>query len=388
MRRILLIAALLLLPVSSVMATTTITAVVGTQSNPDGVPHRPVTITYSSDVDVRAFALDLAVDNGTNIGDNPPTDFLAGESVNPNTGYGIFPSRFRDFIDPANPDPCWSNATNYNPTTAWDEPGAENTGLGWPSMVVELGTLYKGEPNKPALTGTLFTFDVNSEMVSDCNLTITADDLRGAIVGSDANEITATNLPYTIQITFAPVGCTVPDVVGMTRDAAIAAIATAGFTGGIADNNVAGSGEPVSQVIAQDQTAGSTIDCATVITLDVVSEPFKPDHPDYATWASVGKPTCWAYERQCKGDANGTKQILYWVSQQDLDILRTGLNKTVLPAGAICADFNHQKQILYRVSQQDLDILRVYLNKTVVPSCDATYMNYWCTPGNPCPTAP
>jgi len=170
MTRILLIAAMLL-PVASAMAAVTITADVNATSHThDGVKHKTVTIGYTSDVNVRAFALDINVDNGTNIGDNAPTGFLRGESISTTgKGYGIFPGRFRDFIDPVAQD--WGDA-NYMPVTPAGAPGAEGTGLGLPRMVVELGTLYSGGPNTPDLSGTLFTFDVNSEGKADCNLTV------------------------------------------------------------------------------------------------------------------------------------------------------------------------------------------------------------------------
>jgi hypothetical protein len=336
MRRILLIAALLL-PISSAMATTTITAVDEGHFDIDGVQHAKIRIDYTSDVNVRAFALDLAVDNGTNIGDNNPTDFLAGESVAPSKGYGIFPSRFRDFIDPANPD--WGDG-NYMPATAWDEPGAENTGLGWPSMVVELGTLYSGDANRPDLTGTLFKFDVNSEGAADCNLTITADDLRGGLVDEDAAEITATNLPASLYIEFAAPECVK---------------STASFY------NWWKGGDDVQTIYP---TIYSSLGAAP--------------------WSS---PDCYCYPRHCRGDADGlpvNPGTRIWVSLADLSLLRSSVNKLynsgTFPANGICADFTHSPVAPTAgipVSLADLSLLRSHINKynatpnATVKCCDA-----------------
>jgi hypothetical protein len=404
MRRILLIAAMLL-PVTSAMAAVTITADVNAvQVMRDGVPHKTVTISFVSDVNVRAFALDIDVDNGTNIGDNAPTNFLRGESISPvivpgkAKGYGIFPGRFRDFIDPTTPD--WDDS-NYMPITPWND--APNTGLGWPSMIVELGTLWaagSGDINRPDLTGVLFTFDVNSENQSDCNLTVAANDLRGGIVGNDAAEITDTNLPFTKKITFAA-GCTVPSCVGLTRAACITLLAATTPPQTAVDHNVPGTGQPLGQVIAQSPAAAGA--CTGTVTIDVVSYPIKimtTAASLYVNWQNRGRPACWAYPRQCHGDADGKKLGTY-TGAPDLTIYRSAVGKVdaQLPPGGICADFDHKKLGTW-VGAPDLTIYRAYVGKVdaqnplcggvvsppVYPSADVNY-HYWCIPtGSTCPT--
>ena len=408
MKRILLIAAMLL-PVASALATEVlITADVNTAQfkvNGVGPYHKTVTIKYVATVDVRAFALDINVDNGMNIGDANVRDYNTGESIDPSIipgkkkGYGIFPGRFRDFVNPSNPDPCYAMG-NYNPTTPWDSPGAENTGLGWPRIVVELGTLWatgSGDINKPALSGTLFTFDVNSEDGNDCNMTVAVNALRGSIVGNTGAAITDTNLPFTKKITFQQ-GCTVPNCIGLTSLQCIAAIGAAGFSSWKEDS-VPGTGQALHQVIWQLQTPGTSWPCDTRIDFNEVNWPIKPTASFYGNWLLRGRPACWAYPRQCRGDVDGKKQLQYWVGSNDLNFLRSAKDKleSVLPPipGGICADFTHSKQLQYWVGSNDLNILRSFKDKleSLVPLCgnvlwpcsDPNY-NYWCLPtGVTCP---
>jgi hypothetical protein len=108
-------------------------------------------------------------------------------------------------------------------------------------------------------------------------------------------------------------------------------------------------------------------------------------------WAAWGKPNCWCYQYQCRGDINGKKTGLYRVHLSDLQLLATAYNKTdtalaAIPNG-ICADINHKKTGLYRVHLTDLAELAKYYNKTdaSVPSCDAAPLttgpyNFWKVP--------
>jgi len=190
MKKVLMVVVMLLLA-APVMANTSITAVKeGSPVSVDGKLIQTVRIDYSSDVNVRAFALEIEV-NGLGSMKNI-RDFNVGESngAQPGgkSGYGIFPSRFRDFINPVGPN--WTNP-NYMPLVAYNEPESTNTGIGFRKWIVEMGTLFAGDANKPALSGTLFRFDVNNE--ADCNqfvLTVVANALRGGVVGDDAAGIT------------------------------------------------------------------------------------------------------------------------------------------------------------------------------------------------------
>lgn len=104
----------------------------------------------------------------------------------------------------------------------------------------------------------------------------------------------------------------------------------------------------------------------------------------YTDWVSFGKPACWCYEHQCRGDADGVKQLVFWVYSNDLTILKSAYALPGTPPGnGICADIDHQKQLVFRVYSNDLAILKTYYALPSVPSCgsppDADY-NYWTTP--------
>ena len=178
------------------------------------------------DVNVRAFALDINIDGNSTFANI--RDFNKGEANGAvpggKSGYGIFPSRFRDFVNPLTPDACYANPS-YNPTAAWNEPGTtdHNSGMGWPKMIVEMGTLYAGDANRPALTGTLFRFDVNGNGQSGTfHLAVKPNALRGSVVNSDGNTITPVVSTGT-DITFASDCATPLNEIGQLVAAALAA---------------------------------------------------------------------------------------------------------------------------------------------------------------------
>jgi len=407
MRRILLIVAMLL-PVASAMAATSISAVQeGDVFEINGVQHAKIRIDYATDVDIRAFALSISVDNGTNIGDNAPTDFLAGESIDPNKGYGIFPSRFRDFIDPGDPD--WGDA-NYMPVTAWNEPGAENTGLGWPSMVVELGTLYSGDGNKPDSAGTLFKFDVNSEGQGDCNLVIAVDALRGGVVDSDAEEVTPTFPTNPLYIAFAspppppPASITYPATHDTGRYT-VSWAASAGATGYQVEKDLNGGGYSqvydgaglsfladalegtnTFRVLAYNDGGSSAY---TTGSPSVVTYCFGAAVTGQAQWLAAGRPRCWCYPRQCHGDADGLQEgkspLIWWVGSNDLTVLKAAWQKDTATVYAApdpngCADFDRAEEgkspLIFRIGSNDLLVLKS--NWQQDPNAD-------CLPGNRTP---
>nr|NIR25891.1 hypothetical protein [Gammaproteobacteria bacterium]NIR65503.1 hypothetical protein [candidate division Zixibacteria bacterium]NIW98150.1 hypothetical protein [Phycisphaerae bacterium] len=108
---------------------------------------------------------------------------------------------------------------------------------------------------------------------------------------------------------------------------------------------------------------------------------------EYSDWVTWGKPDCWCYRRQCRGDIDGIQTGPFWVAIPDLNIFRNCFNvfDPVLPPGCICADLDHIKTGPFRVAIPDLNIFRAYFNQFVVPICDqpAIYTgpyNFWTEP--------
>ncbi|HML76496.1 MAG TPA: hypothetical protein PKB02_18535 [Anaerohalosphaeraceae bacterium] len=121
----------------------------------------------------------------------------------------------------------------------------------------------------------------------------------------------------------------------------------------------------------------------------------KDTAPFFADWQSFGEPACWAFRKNCKGDADGlfqsNKQGKWAVGTNDLNILLPAFQVMEAPAGpgimtivnGICADFDHaaqsNKQGKWRVGTNDLNILLTNWQKMdpAVPDCDMTNYNFW-----------
>lgn len=131
--------------------------------------------------------------------------------------------------------------------------------------------------------------------------------------------------------------------------------------------------------------------------------------PFYGDWVTLGRPACWAFERNCNGDANG-KAIVHpvlgttYVTTDDLNILIAGWNVKEAPkgigvvaAGGVCADFNrtaivHPVLGTTRVTTDDLNKLIAGWNVKEapkgpgVPKCplvsEGGYINYYEYPQN------
>jgi hypothetical protein len=98
--------------------------------------------------------------------------------------------------------------------------------------------------------------------------------------------------------------------------------------------------------------------------------------PEYAAWEFWGKPDCWCYRKQCRGDVNGSSFLGKPVSLADLSNFRMpfGVTDTYLrtiPNG-ICADLNHAAFLGKRITLADLNIFKAYFNlpDANVPCCD------------------
>ncbi len=270
-------------------------------------------IKYATDGEkVRAFALDITVDKGTIDG---ISDFIRGESTAANPGYGIFPGNFARYItvDAETGEVASWDPNGYTPVADPCDPSALG-GLGTNGVTIEMGSLYyptdDASANAPLNSGLLCKLTLSEA----ANVTVALNEARGGIVLTD------------------------PDV--------------------------------EAEVNLNQATSVSISSAGLVETGDLLPE----THPDYADWVAVGKPACWAYPRQCHGDADGRKEAseagASYVGLQDLNLLVAAWEVKEPPFGpgiasipnGICADFAHDQDGngvtgYYRVGVTDLNIL-------------------------------
>ena len=108
-------------------------------------------------------------------------------------------------------------------------------------------------------------------------------------------------------------------------------------------------------------------------------------HPDYAKWVEYGKPDCWCYRKQCKGDIDGEAQFggAVDVYTNDTDILIPAFGAGVVTTvPGVCADVDHGTQFggAVNVYTNDLNILLSNFGAGVLTDCDSTHFNFWITP--------
>jgi hypothetical protein len=327
MRRILLIVAMLLLATAPAMATVTVRAMQNGPSNAlgqyttSGRNCNILDVNYTCDASekVRAFALEITLDNGFVF--SSIQDFKRGESNSTSPGYGIFPGSFRDNIDPGAVD--WQDV-NYSPIAPPSDTDAAGTGIGTNKVILEMGSLYVDDTNKPASAGTLcrLVIDPNRACTpADCNLTIAVNTTRGGVVLED------------------------------------------------------GSAPASLSLVAQGVVA------AGKFSLPDTFPCWEPYRLQYNEWLSVWKPNCWSGQcaatdpnglrrYQCYGDADAKTEgslTKYRVYQSDYNVLKAAWGKKAtslmsVPNG-FCADFDHKYEgslTKYRVYQSDYNKLVAY----------------------------
>jgi len=131
----------------------------------------------------RAFALTVTL-NGTTGTFTAINGYKTGESTSASKGFGIYPARIA--IDST------GTVTNYgNPLADTADPGAAGTGLGTKSVVLEFGSLYYGDTNAPATSGTLCTLDFTKGDATQISLA-TETTYRGGIVLEDGTQTSDT----------------------------------------------------------------------------------------------------------------------------------------------------------------------------------------------------
>lgn len=146
------------------------------------------------------------------------------------------------------------------------------------------------------------------------------------------------------------------------------------------DFHLEGIGSPCFNAGDPNYTAGPNetdidgdervIDDRVDMGADEVSECMNASAPEYDDWISFGEPNCWCYRRQCHGDTDNNKSLIFWVYSTDLALLKSCYMQPGPPPGCICADLDHQKQLVFRVYTNDLAILKSYYANPTVPCCD------------------
>jgi hypothetical protein len=129
---------------------------------------------------VRAFALDVSVDQGQIIG---VSNFFTGLSTAAAQGYGIFPASFRDHVTVSSGTNATWNADGYSPLAApADAPGGTLPGLGSSGVTLEFGAIW--DPTVaaaiPPANGTLCSLQLSQP----ANVFVTTNSIRGGIVPS------------------------------------------------------------------------------------------------------------------------------------------------------------------------------------------------------------
>lgn len=127
---------------------------------------------------VRAFALDVSVDQGQILG---ISDYFVGESRADVQGYGIFPASFRDHITVDSGQVITWDVSGYTPLAAVaDRPGDTLPGLHSSGVSLEFGGLWKASVPAavPGPVGTLCALHLSES----ANVSVTANSSRGGLV--------------------------------------------------------------------------------------------------------------------------------------------------------------------------------------------------------------
>lgn len=158
---------------------------------------------------------------------------------------------------------------------------------------------------------------------------------------------------------------------------------------GTADTTVTITGDtlrgPASGVVGS--VLSSNLPLTVVVKLGAPIECVKSTASFYNDWVKYGKPACWCYVRQCRGDLDGKSALNKPVTLVDLNTFKLAFNigdaELALVNNGICADLNHAAALNKRVTLVDLNEFKKYFNTLVgsVPECalEPNY-NFWVTP--------
>jgi hypothetical protein len=346
----------------------------------------------------RAFALDVTIDSPGQIAN--VTNFKTGESTAASQGFGIYPARID--INTAGVVQSWGS-----PLADTADPGASGSALNSQEVILEFASLYYSDANKPATSGRLCQLTI-APFTTSTNLNLRAKaetTYRGGVVLSNGDQF-----PVDYNIVYRkPSGGSLPGPASNGLPQPYVTTATGGLTTDL--SWTAGSGATSYDVYfgtvlpgspnSANQT-GITFDTGTMTqgktyfvkvvaknavgnapdyTWNFSTECYKSTSAGYAAWVQFGKPACWCYQRNCRGDVDGAKQFSYWVYTTDLTALKDayGIQDAALTGNRICADLDRAKQFSYRVYTLDLGILKSYyaLQESGVPVCTSTDYNFW-----------
>lgn len=140
---------------------------------------------------------------------------------------------------------------------------------------------------------------------------------------------------------------------------------------------------PASGVVGSVLT--SNLPQSVVVKFVVPTECVKATASFYNDWVTFGKPDCWCYKFQCRGDVNGIKELigLTQIGATDLNVFKGAFGKApaLIPAGGICADLNHAKELVgtARVGATDLTQFKLYYGKSAaqLTECPMDNYNFW-----------
>ncbi len=308
--------------------------------------------------------------------------------------------------------PTWANVT-----VSVSE-GAANDEIAELNLAIDGGSVVRGLALKVTITGANLAAvaDVTNVM-SAFNAYIDYYYSNPGFLGSLPNE---TALPGTGAHALAN-----PDAAGVlstlpatTFVISLGALDNSGNQGGVAAggllakiklSNFTGSSAQVciepdalrGGIVGDSLGTVSAAGCASIAKY-VSPECVKSTAPFYAAWVQFGKPNCWCYARNCKGDADGKSQSsksgTWWVGTNDLNVLLSAWQVLEPPAGpgilskpnGICADFARDAQSsksgTWRVGTNDLNILLANWQKLEPPAgsgigdCSGANYNFFVTP--------
>ena len=360
----------------------------------------------------RAFMLTIGVSGGgANI--SAISNYKTGVSTVASRGFGIYPATI-DIDDITGVVTAWGN-----PLALTGDPGAGDQVLPSSSFVVEFGSLYSPvtagvDANAPLTSGTLATFDVDCNgQTGNINITAAEEDTyRGGVIlenGSKPSPNLTALLVYPCSPPLPlPGKATTPSpangATGVSR-AGVSLTWAAGSDAATRDVYFGTVNPPVTKVISdgtvltyatgamtqgtlrywrvdeKNATGTTTGDVWSFRVEECLKSTALPSPGSYNDWVAWGRPSCWCYQRNCRGDINGVKNIT-WVSVADLTALTSAYGKSdtalALITNGICADINHTKNIT-RVSVADLTVLTSYYGKSdaLTPICVVENVNFW-----------